>query len=146
MRVEPDQVRAVLKLLRDWGVKINPNIDDDVVAEFDVKREDPGQERLGGFRRSDPDTSKKAAFDVVPRAGSQRRKALEALLDHDGLTYAGVEAITGINGVWKRLSELKQGGWIEVRGTRRILETGSEGDVYYPTVKAISWRKKRYGS
>lgn len=37
MRIEPEQVREVLNLLRDWGVQVNANLDDDVVAEFDTK-------------------------------------------------------------------------------------------------------------
>lgn len=146
MRIEPEQVKAVCQKIRDWGYDIE-QIQEDLVAEFDVheqKLDDPRQNRMPGFRRSDPGTSKKGAFDAYPRSGSQRWKALMAVRSTypRGATYEEVVKATGINGVWKRLSELKQGGWITARGQRRV-STGSEADIYYLTVKGSDALEKR---
>jgi hypothetical protein len=92
-------------------------------------------------RSSDPATSHQAALDAWPRAKSQRSKALAAIIFARtiGMTYAEVEIATGINGVWKRLSELKQGGWIKTTGhTRLVPATGSQADVYVATNKATA--------
>jgi hypothetical protein len=96
------------------------------------------QNSLGGFRSTDPETSRKAAIDAFPRTKSQRLKALLfiARQGDKGATYAQVEAETGIHGIWKRLSELKEGGWIEVAREAVIPETGSLGSVYVATSKA----------
>lgn len=92
-------------------------------------------------RTSDPTTSHQAALDAWPRANSQRHRALMAIICASaiGMHYAEVELATGINGVWKRLSELKQGGWIKTTGyTRRVAATGSQADVYVATNKATA--------
>lgn len=114
---------------------------DEVGAQYRVDHVDPGAPAAGGFRVTDPNTSKKAAFDAIPRSGTNRRKALEAVVSSlgAGMTYAEVEEATGINGVWKRLSELKDGGWIVVSGQRRVPKTGSDADVYVATLKALQW-------
>jgi hypothetical protein len=145
MRIEQDQVDAVWQMLRDWGCLTEEGADyrtlHDLRDEFDVELEDPSKNGPGGFRHSDPNTSRKAAFDVLPRTGSQRLRALQAVAvaSPGGYTYEEVEQATGISGVWKRLSELKQGGWIRVIGQRKIESTGSEGDIYALTEKG--WRQ-----
>jgi hypothetical protein len=104
---------------------------------------DPSRNHLPGFRSTDPDTSRQGAFDAYPRTGTQRSRALDVVWDNHligGATYEDVERKTGIRGVWKRLSELKQGGWVRTQGTRKV-STGSQADVYYPTMKA--WRRKK---
>jgi hypothetical protein len=100
-----------------------------------------------GARATDPSTSHKAAILAAPRAGSQRYKALLCLYFHEhrynGLTYYGIQKLTGIEGVWKRLSELKDGGWIEVVGQRRIANSRTEGDVYRLTTKGREFCERR---
>lgn len=103
--------------------------------------ERPDRNAVGGARGGDPDTSKKAAFDIYPRSGSYRHRALLAVARAGarGATYDEVADATGIEGVWKRLSELKQGGWLTTSGHRKVGSTGSDADVYVLTPKAESW-------
>lgn len=136
MKIPREHVEAIYYKLDEWGNRIDDDLED-LVAEFDTREgDDPGRNRLPGFRGGDPSTSRKAALDAYPRSGSNRFAALRAVwsLRQHGATYEDVGGVTGINGVWKRLSELKQGGWIESRGTRKV-STGSEADIYYPTQK-----------
>lgn len=88
--------------------------------------------RATAARSKDPSTSKLAALRQEPRSGSQRRRALEAFKEAypGGLTAGEVETRTGIKGVWKRISELKQGGHIAVIGQRPNPDTGQEAEIY----------------
>jgi hypothetical protein len=102
--------------------------------------EAPDKNDIGGFRADDPSTSQKGAIDAYPRSGSQRWTALTVIADSPyGMTYMDVEVRTGIKGIWKRISELKEGGWVTTKGTRNIPETGSDGDVYVATPKALRY-------
>lgn len=88
--------------------------------------------RATGARSSDPDTSKQAALANEPRRGTQRAKALDAFrraYPH-ALTAAEVESFTGIKGVWKRISELKQGGHIVQVGVRRNPGSGTDAETF----------------
>lgn len=112
--------------------------------EFDYWPDEADDDRSApspGFRRTDPDTSRQAALDAYPRASTHRRYALNAIIRSGatGMTYYDVEKDTGINGVWKRLSELKQGGFIKHDGDRvRVVpKTGSNAEVYVATKKAL---------
>lgn len=119
-----DAIDASIEELQDDGYEISL-----------VKPED---DQPVGVRSDDPDTSKQAALEAYPRSGKQRHKALLAIARarDRGLTYEQVEEATGINSVWKRLSELKDGGWITIDGTRKIQKTGSNGFVYKITERA----------
>lgn len=102
---------------------------------------DPRDSVLPGFRSTDPTTSRKAALAAFPRTQSQRYKALMSIAKRTdgpwhGATWVEVEFDTGINGVWKRISELKEGQWIEVVGQRKTPTTKTEADVYVITDKA----------
>lgn len=107
---------------------------DDLIEEQNEGVED---KTLGGFRSSDPDTSRKGAIDAYPRTNSQRWKALiEIAKSGDvGLTYAEVELKTDVNDVWKRLSELRDGGWIKESGERVVKGTGSLATIWKLTPK-----------
>jgi hypothetical protein len=96
------------------------------------------EDKLAGFRGSDPDTSRKGALDVYPRASSYRHKALIAIAKSGdkGMTYEEVEHATGINSVWKRLSELRDGGWIYEAGERVVKGTGSQATIWKLTHRA----------
>lgn len=88
-------------------------------------------------RATDPGTSHQAAFDHFPKAGSRRHVILHALAragDH-GLTQDEVAVETGINGAWKRLSELHQGGWAARLETREGKLSGAEQHVYTITAR-----------
>lgn len=85
-----------------------------------------------GARTSDPDTSKLAALRNQPRKNSQRAKILDAIRQSGsfGMTARECEASTGIDGAWKRVSELKQGGHIVSIGTRLDRNTGAEAEIF----------------
>lgn len=119
------------KTLRDYELKQS-------MAEGQRDLEESIKDEIGGFRSSDPDTSRKGALDVYPRSGSQRWKALIAIAksgDH-GLTYAEIELKTDVNDVWKRLSELRDGGWIKESGERVVKGTGSMATIWKITPRA----------
>jgi hypothetical protein len=83
-------------------------------------------------RNTDPNTSRLAAFNVFPKTESRRHVLLHALnrVWPDGLTQDEAAIETGIVGVWKRLSELHQGGWAEIANVRIGRLSGAEQSVY----------------
>lgn len=86
--------------------------------------------RAVGARTADPDTSKLAALRQAPRSESQRGRILAALRDYGEMTSRQIEEHTGINGAWKRVSELKQGGHIREVRTTHDTETNTDVTVY----------------
>lgn len=112
-----------------------------------LDKQDPEKARLPGFRSTDPDTSRKGAIDAYPRVKSQRHKALIAIAkagDH-GLTDEEVEEKVGIEGVWKRCSELVQGGFVEEAGERRVKKSGSMGRVLKLTPRGEKYVEVKEG-
>jgi DNA-binding transcriptional ArsR family regulator len=73
-------------------------------------------------RTSDPETSHEAAQDVAKgaRRSATKRALLAALREEDGRTAGELADATGIEypEVWRRASELKTDGLVEVRGKR----------------------------
>jgi hypothetical protein len=102
----------------------------DLGDEFEVVR-------ATGARRSDPETSKLAALQNEPRRGSQRAAVLDAIRDAGpaGLTAREAAWATGIEGAWKRVSELRQGGHIVKIAERADPETKALGEVYAVPVR-----------
>lgn len=93
----------------------------------------------GGSRATDPDTSRKAALQNMPRSGSQRHRALVAIVaaGEHGLTGHEVAETTGIEyrSVTPRLRELKDGGWIEDADFTRTTNLNAEAHVLIATDK-----------
>lgn len=82
-------------------------------------------------RRDDPATSKKAGKEITVRAGSQRAKILAAYIYGPFTDYeAGQRSGYGDPArypnccYWKRCSELRQAGFIEVTGETRRSPAG----------------------
>lgn len=108
----------------------------------------------GQHHRFDPSTSKSAARDNQPRAGSQRARLLLHLLDHPaGLTYDEANArderrgipVAGV-GFARRATELADAGaigFVTRDGERLTRKTrhGSEATVYKLTTKGEVWAK-----
>lgn len=91
----------------------------------------------GGARRTDPATSQRAAQAAAPKMGTHRWAVLAAVGDApDGLTAREVLDATGIDGVWKRCSELKEDGFLVPRGERFVAKTGNDQEVLHLTLKA----------
>ena len=93
---------------------------------------DPQENRLAGFRSTDPKTSRSGAIANYPRSGSQRWECLLTIAraGATGMTAHEVEQETQINGVWKRVSELHADGWIADTGRTRMTRGGAQGIVY----------------
>lgn len=104
----------------------------------------PDENAPGGSRPSDPDTSRRAAWVHYPKSGSQRHRALLAIAraGAKGATASEVGGTTGIPGVWKRVSELKRGGWVIVDGGR-YAENGHYAEVYKISAKGEVWIGQR---
>jgi hypothetical protein len=88
-------------------------------------------------RASDPSTSRQASFDAYPKVGSRRWTCLQTIAraGQRGMTQSEVIATTNIQGAWKRLSELDEGGWIQPDGVERKGSAGSMQRVYVITEK-----------
>ena len=76
------------------------------------------------FRATDPDTSRNA----VPRRGSQAMQILALYANRDLTDEKAVE-LSGLNGGWKRCSDLRSLGFIADTGERRTLSSGKQGMV-----------------
>ena len=91
-------------------------------------------------RISDPTTSHEADAVLreregpasVVRKGSHRHLALLAFSRHwkSDATADEIQAATGIDGIWKRVSDLKNLGFIEATGQRREARSGRMQEVY----------------
>lgn len=97
--------------------------------------------RVAPARRGDPSTSQEAADLVRPK------KAHEALLrvmqaGGEGEVWtskrmADAAGITGQASWWKRVSEIKQAGYIAATGTEHSPETGRKVETYRLTEKGM---------
>lgn len=90
----------------------------------------------GGARTSDPDTSKRAAKRHVGKSGTQRHSIYMAIENagERGMTSDEAVRATGIEGGWKRISELHDWGFIAVAGERTALRSDNMVQVYVSTI------------
>lgn len=102
---------------------------------FDAPVIDPTPPR-SGVRRTDPETSHQAARANRPQRNSQRQRLLGAFANNaavhgDGLTDEEAGDLVGLDHVaaTRRLSELRQCGWIAPTGTTRPTRSGCESMV-----------------
>jgi hypothetical protein len=131
MKLEPEQIKAVCDTLRKWGHDISDNEIADLVAEFNVIKNDVD---YLGVRTTDPETSRAAAKLNYPRRGSQRHKALMAIANagSGGLTASEIEAKTDVpfRSLTPRLGELKNMRLIKCDdGKTRTGPMGAQQDV-----------------
>jgi hypothetical protein len=93
-----------------------------------------GLDRPGKARRDGPDTSKRAALEVAPRTGTQRRRVLDAIASASsgGLTDEQLQTRLGMSGDSERPRrvELVEGGWIKDSGLRRPSGSGQDSIVW----------------
>jgi hypothetical protein len=86
-------------------------------------------------RRTDPATSRHAAYEVVESGRNEQIKQaiLHAMRDlgGSGLTAGEIGDLTGIDGVWKRCSELERDGKLVTQGTRIWAGSGKAQRVYF---------------
>jgi hypothetical protein len=74
-----------------------------------------------------------AWVDVQPFLSRARWVALQALIDHPGLTAAELEHATQQRHINKRLSELARAGLIEQRASRPCASSGCMAATWWPT-------------
>lgn len=106
----------------------------------------PDRDAPGKARREGPDTARAARLAVLPRSGTQRRKALRAVCARyttagEGLIDEEIESRCGFAGHVPRRLELVEGGWLIDSGERRPTRAGSPATVWVPTEKALRWWK-----
>lgn len=98
---------------------------------------------LGPFVK-DSDTSRQAALDNYPRAGSQRHRVLERLRDCPwGATRDELAAALELpdSTVDPRVWELVRGGWVRETTAKRVTRSGSEAHVLELTEKGLFYRE-----
>jgi hypothetical protein len=85
-------------------------------------------------RFDDPDTSKRAAALASIRAGSHKRRILDALEYHHPvpLTFELIAVATGLreSAVWKRLSDLQRDSLVRVVDSAGLTRQGSPCQRY----------------
>lgn len=100
---------------------------------------DPDRNAKGQHHRKPQDTERKAAYDVLPRSGTQRRLVLAAIAaaGADGLTDGEVADQTGLYlySAAPRRYELMQGGWVMDTGKRRDSANGGTSIVWALTTR-----------
>lgn len=92
------------------------------------------------YRANDHHTSVAGASDVAFRAGSQKAKLLLAYFDHGALTADEAMEHAGVSPrscYWKRCSELRELGYIEMTGEERPGSSGSLQIVCHITADGI---------
>lgn len=93
----------------------------------DVDADTPGR-----MHTAPTDTEKLAAYRVMPRTGSQRRRVLDYLFDSDGHTDDELQQRV-CPGAAARRNELRDGGWVKDSGRRRDTSKGGVGIVWVVT-------------
>lgn len=92
-------------------------------------------------RSSHPETSKKAAEEVVEVLPAMESIALEAVLSNPGLTAREHDKDrTGDRVVGKRLSSLREKGLVREGDERVCTVSGFEAVTWYPTTEALLGR------
>lgn len=114
-------------------------------AELSRVEEDYEQDALGGFT-ADSETSRNAALANYPRSGRQRHQILMAVFRAGayGKTFDEIRDDLSIYSADRRMSELAEGGWLEVTERTRKTNRGSDARVMVCTPKAvdaIKWRE-----
>lgn len=95
----------------------------------------PDANHLGGFRSSDPSTSRISALRNYPRSGTQRSRILDLALDLGDVTTFECLGRLGLRHetASTRISELVRGGWLEDSGRTRESPAGGVQTVWRPT-------------
>lgn len=128
-----------MEALEGRGVVLTPG----QTSLFDPPRHDA--DRAGASHRTDPHTSRDAARANFPRSGSQRHRVLLAVVAAGGRGLTAEEAAhaTGMrsgvsgNSAAKRLSELKQHGYVAATGATRPTQNQCQAHVFVATAKAV---------
>lgn len=83
--------------------------------------------------KSDSALRKREGASNTIRRGTHRHLALECFYLRGSLIAEDVKVLTGIDGIWKRVSDLKNMGLIEPTGHTRLSREGRESETYVIT-------------
>ncbi len=97
-------------------------------------------------RYTDPATSYAADAQLRQREGpawaikrgTQRHRALECFVERGPLIAEDVKILTGVDGIWKRVSDLKNMGFLAATGRTRKSREGRDAEVYEVTDQGTS--------
>lgn len=94
----------------------------------------PEERRPAPAHRNAPDTELEAARQIEPRAGTWRRKVLDAIRQSGPLGLTDWELHTALGGnlytIAPRRNELLRDGWIKDSGSRRSTNNGKRAIVW----------------
>lgn len=133
MRIEAEQIRAIVAQLAEWRVLAGDHalIARDLIAEFDTLS-NAREDSVGKFSRTSL-TSKQSAMAIKPRTGTLRRRVLDVIgfSGERGLTRDEIAEICHMspNSVRPRVSELMEGGWIRDSGRTRKNENDLDCEI-----------------
>jgi predicted ArsR family transcriptional regulator len=105
----------------------------------------PFGDEPGLWRRDHQATARQAAFEVMPRTGTQRREILRELYraGRHGWTRDEIAERLELspNTVRPRVKELIDGGWVEASGETRPSAMNREAEVLVVTAKTRGYRE-----
>lgn len=107
----------------------------------------PEPEPITMARSSDPATSKQAALTVSKRSPSQQILLLQVFGDGRELSDEEAGDISGLSKkpkccYWKRLSELRQGGYIEDTGRTKASSVDEQQRICRITAKGLEFLRE----
>jgi hypothetical protein len=147
VRIEPEQVRAAVAKLNEWGCDIDGSLEDDLIAEFDVKID----KDLGGggqHRHGDLDTSKMAAR--MDRTHSRTkvlmafiRAAATGLTNDEMYLVVDPESIRDRDSWVPRVGELKKMGLVKQSGRTRRGARGVQQQVHVASSEGVAFAKQK---
>ena len=119
MRIEPEQVQALVEKLREWGVQVSAEMHQDLRDEFDV-RSNIDENKIGKYTRKSL-TSRQMALVATPKTGTQRRRVYDFIYYGGRTTREEIAQTLRMpeNSVRPRIAELMEGGWVKVVGYRK---------------------------
>lgn len=146
MRIEPEQVEAVFRMLQRWGADLPEEWLQDLIAEFDVDLGDPSEPTAGKARRNDPWPSKEAALFDEKGKGEKNFKVFCAIAkSHDGLTADEAVRATGIpyRTLTARLGQLQDRGWIVRTDRARPGDSGRNQSIRILTQYGLDYAERK---
>jgi hypothetical protein len=129
----------------DYHVIVSMVVDGDEPEEL----VDPREGQIGGFRKTDPETSRKAAVMNYPGRKTQRWEIMMAIAQAGswGMTAEEASRQTGIEyrSATPRIGELKSGDWIKGKGTTREGSMRAEQEILVLTERAKRYLEVKEG-
>lgn len=147
MTIRPEQVRALVAKLREWGYDVRSGDEQDLIDEFDTMIEED-LDGGGQHRREDPDPAIWAARAQQDTTRAQVLIAFAAAgrfgLTNDELYSAVDPGLTRDRDSWvPRVGELKRMGFVEATNETRVGRRGLQQGVHRVTLEGIALVRQR---